>query len=64
MSKLEITLGSRLGGPVEETADRARFLEELAAACAQMNRWEFLLYICPLQIQYGTRSPVNPIAIF
>ena len=39
-------------------------LEELAAACSQRNRWEFLLSISPLAIRYGTGSPVNPIAIF
>ncbi len=39
-------------------------LEELAAACAQRNRWEFMLTINPLRIQYGTGSPVNPVAVF
>ena len=39
-------------------------LEDVAAACAQYNRWEFLLTINPLRIQYGTGSPVNPVAVF
>ena len=39
-------------------------LEELAAACVNMHRWEFLLCISPLEIQYGTGSLVNPIAVF
>lgn len=37
--------------------------EELAAACAQRSRWEFQFAMGPLRIQYGTGSPVNPIAI-
>jgi kynurenine formamidase len=39
-------------------------LEELSEACAERNRWEFLLTIAPLRIRYGTGSPVNPIAMF
>ena len=39
-------------------------LEELAQACAERNRWEFLLSMGPLRLQYGTGSPVNPIAVF
>ena len=39
-------------------------LEELAEACAQRGRWEFLLTIAQLRIRYGTGSPVNPIAVF
>jgi kynurenine formamidase len=39
-------------------------LEELAAACAERGRWEFLFTIAPLRIRYGTGSPVNPIALF
>ena len=39
-------------------------LEELAQACAQRKRWEFLLVIAPLRIKYGTGSPINPIAVF
>jgi kynurenine formamidase len=39
-------------------------LEELSAACAERERWEFLFTIAPLRIQYGTGSPVNPIAMF
>ena len=39
-------------------------LEELAAACAERGRWEFLLAIAPLRLTGGTASPVNPIATF
>ena len=39
-------------------------LEELAQACRQRNRWEFLLSIGPLALHNTTGSPVNPIAIF
>jgi kynurenine formamidase len=38
--------------------------EELAAACAEEGRWEFLCVIAPLRLRRGTGSPVNPIAIF
>jgi kynurenine formamidase len=37
--------------------------EELAAACADRGRWEFLLAIAPLVVIGGTGSPVNPIAV-
>ena len=39
-------------------------LEELAAACKERNRWEFMLTINPLRLFNTTGSPVNPIAIF
>ena len=39
-------------------------LEELAEACAQRNRWEFLITVNPLPLEGVTGSPVNPIAIF
>ena len=37
-------------------------LERLGEACAQRNRWEFMLSVNPLRIENGTGSPVNPIA--
>lgn len=40
------------------------FLEPLAEACREENRWEFLLTINPLNVRGGTGSPVNPVAIF
>ena len=43
--------------------DNAIF-DELAAACAELSRWEFLLVVAPLVVTGGTGSPVNPIAIF
>jgi len=39
-------------------------LEDLARACAERRRWEFLLTIAPLRLQHTTGSPVNPIAVF
>ena len=43
--------------------DNAR-LAPLAAACAERNRWEFLLTVAPLRLIGGTASPINPIALF
>jgi len=39
-------------------------LEDLARACAERHRWEFLLTIAPLRLRNVTGSPVNPIALF
>lgn len=39
-------------------------LSQLAAACAEEGRWQFLLSIAPLILFRGTASPVNPIALF
>ncbi len=39
-------------------------LEDLAEACLQRNRWEFMLSIGPLPLHNTTGSPVNPIAVF
>ena len=39
-------------------------LEELAQACREWNRWEFLFCMNPLRITGGTGSPVNPVAVF
>ena len=39
-------------------------LDRLARACAERERWEFLLTIAPLRLARGTASPVNPLAIF
>jgi hypothetical protein len=43
--------------------DNLRF-DLLGAACAERERWEFLLTIAPLPVAGGTGSPVNPIAVF
>lgn len=37
-------------------------LDDLAAACAERNRWAFLLTLAPLRLERGTGSPINPIA--
>ena len=39
-------------------------LEDVAEACQQRNRWEFLVSIGPLRLHNTTGSPVNPIAVF
>ena len=39
-------------------------LEPLARACAEEGRYEMLLCVLPLNVQGGTGSPVNPIAVF
>jgi kynurenine formamidase len=39
-------------------------LEDLARACRERGRWEFLLTIAPLRLRNVTGSPVNPIAMF
>ena len=39
-------------------------LEELAGACRQRNRYEFMLTLGPLRLRNVTGSPVNPIALF
>lgn len=39
-------------------------LEELAAACAEEGRWEFMVAGLPLRLPGATGSPWNPIAIF
>ena len=40
------------------------WLDDLAAACAERGRWEFLINILPLNLPTVTGSPVNPIAVF
>ena len=39
-------------------------LEDLANACEERGRWEFMLSIGPLRLLNVTGSPVNPIALF
>jgi len=39
-------------------------LEELAAVCRELGRWEFQIVVTPLRIAGGTGSPVNPVAVF
>ncbi|MSQ36101.1 MAG: cyclase family protein [Dehalococcoidia bacterium] len=49
-----------LGMPLLDNAD----LDALAATCAELGRWEFLLVVAPLVVRGGTGSPVNPLALF
>ena len=39
-------------------------LEDLAKACEQEGRWEFMVAGLPLRLPGATGSPWNPIAIF
>lgn len=39
-------------------------LEELAQACEEEGRWEFMVVLAPLRLPRGTGSPFNPIAVF
>jgi len=39
-------------------------LEDLARACEEEGRWEFLVVGCPLRLPGATGSPWNPIALF
>lgn len=39
-------------------------VEELAAACRELDRYEFLFVAAPLALPGGTGSPVNPLAAF
>jgi kynurenine formamidase len=39
-------------------------LEDLARACGERGRWDFLLTVAPLRLRNVTGSPVNPIAVF
>jgi kynurenine formamidase len=39
-------------------------LDDLAAACDRLDRYEFMLTLAPLKLLRGTASPVNPIALF
>lgn len=51
---------ARLGMPLIDSAA----VEELAAACRELDRWSFLLSVAPPRIHGLTGVPVNPIAVF
>jgi kynurenine formamidase len=38
-------------------------LEDIAAACAEEQRWEFMVTAAPLRLPRATGSPFNPIAV-
>jgi kynurenine formamidase len=40
------------------------WLDDLALACRERGRWQFLFSLLPLRIPNATGSPVNPVAIF
>ena len=39
-------------------------LEQLAQACSERGRYEFMLTLAPLRLRNVTGSPVNPVALF
>jgi kynurenine formamidase len=39
-------------------------LDDLAATAEKLKRWEFMLVVEPLRVQYGAGSAVNPVAVF
>lgn len=39
-------------------------LADVARACAEEGRYEFMLMVLPLRVERGTGSPVNPVAMF
>jgi len=51
---------ARLGMPLIDGAA----VEELAAVCAELDRYAFLLTVAPPRLQGATGVPVNPLAIF
>lgn len=51
---------ARLGMPLIDGAE----VEELAAVCAELGRYAFLLSIAPPRLRGATGVPVNPMAIF
>jgi kynurenine formamidase len=63
---------SRLSNPIHQVGivamglwilDNAN-LDDLAEACRQRQRWEFMMCVGPLRLFNGTGSPLNPIAVF
>ncbi|MCP3818265.1 cyclase family protein [Streptomyces sp. A3M-1-3] len=48
-----------MGVPLLDNLD----LEALSAACAEAERYEFMLVVTPLAVPGGTGSPVNPVAV-
>ena len=39
-------------------------LDRLTAACRDLNRYTFAMFLAPLRLERGTASPVNPLAVF
>ena len=59
-SPIHILAITAMGIPLLDNLD----LESLSAACAAEGRYEFLFVVAPLNVPFGTGSPVNPLAIF
>lgn len=59
-SPVHILALTALGVPLLDNLD----LEVLSAAAADEQRYEFLFTVQPLNVETGTGSPVNPLAVF
>jgi kynurenine formamidase len=59
-SPIHILAITAMGLPLLDNLD----LEELGAACAEEDRYQFMFVVAPLNIPRGTGSPVNPLAVF
>ncbi|MBT8162897.1 cyclase family protein [Arthrobacter sp. GN70] len=59
-SPVHILAITAMGLPLLDNLD----LEALGAACAEEDRYRFMLVVAPLNIPRGTGSPVNPLAVF
>lgn len=59
-SPIHILAITAMGVPLLDNLD----LESLSTACAEEGRYEFLFVVAPLNVPFGTGSPVNPLAIF
>ena len=55
---------ARAAGERGESARAAHLWEDVALACADEGRFEFMVVGLPLRLTGGTGSPWNPIAIF
>ena len=65
MEEGQLMLASLLRREVRDAKDReVGHLEDLARACEERGRWEFLITIGTLRLERATGSPCNPIAVF
>lgn len=59
-SPIHILAITGMGVPLLDNLD----LEDLGRACADEDKYRFMLTVAPLIVPRGTGSPVNPIAVF
>jgi kynurenine formamidase len=56
-------LHARLVRDLGLTIGELWWLEDLATACAEVDRWEFLLVAAPLHVANAAGAPLNPVAL-